>query len=214
MRVVVEFCGDARRYAKYLEAGCPDDEPADVPFYLPDDLLKGDYVLSFIGGRTQNFVGHGRVTVGWRTGRGNWMGHQIAHSTFTRFAEPMPAEDVFRATGFKQPNRAVRVPDRLAVQVWRAARRRPLTTVERAVEGATTESRSKHRDARLREAALARADGRCEVCRLDFVAIAGGLGRRCLVVHHKHQLRDLDEPRETKVSDLAVRLRKLPHDDP
>jgi 5-methylcytosine-specific restriction protein A len=31
-----------------------------------------------------------------------------------------------------------------------------------------------------------------------------GLGKHCLVVHHKKQLKDTDQPRETKLSELAT----------
>ena len=34
--------------------------------------------------------------------------------------------------------------------------------------------------------------------------MAGGKGEKCLVVHHKKQLKDIDQPVETRVSDLAV----------
>jgi predicted HNH restriction endonuclease len=34
--------------------------------------------------------------------------------------------------------------------------------------------------------------------------VVQGLGRHCLVFHHKKQLRDTDQMRETGLSDLAV----------
>jgi 5-methylcytosine-specific restriction protein A len=67
-----------------------------------------------------------------------------------------------------------------------------------------TESRSRSRNAGLRLAALQRAGGVCEGCGVNFAKRHGGLGSKCLVVHHKKQLKDTDQPVETKLSDLAV----------
>jgi hypothetical protein len=75
-----------------------------------------------------------------------------------------------------------------------------------AVEGQATERRIfvRHRDRQLREIALARAAGQCEVCHRDFSAVLRGAGVRALHVHHTKQLADTDVPRLTKLSDLAV----------
>ena len=84
------------------------------------------------------------------------------------------------------------------------ARGKPLSQTDRVVEGILTESRSRSRNAGLRQAALQRSGGRCEGCGVNFEKKAGGLGKHCLVVHHKKQLKDIDQPVETKLSELAV----------
>ena len=205
MRVVIQFAASSRKYIQYLELGRPDDEPSDVPFLFPNDTLQGDRVLSYVGGTVNAFVGYGKVHAGWRmAGRGPWKGMEYVRIDVTSLHEPVPGDDVHQSTGFRRPTHPQRVPNDLAAAVWRAARGRPLSTVERAVEGAATESRSRHRDPGLRQDAIAQAGGVCASCGRDFSSVAGGLGRRCLVVHHKRQLRDTDQPVETKLTDLAV----------
>ena len=96
-------------------------------------------------------------------------------------------------------------------------RGKPVDAVDRAVEGAATEARSRQRNVSLREAARRNADGTCAVCRTDFKGLARGRGTRCLVVHHTQQLREYDQPRETKLSDSAVvcaNCHMLIHSDP
>lgn len=75
-----------------------------------------------------------------------------------------------------------------------------------AVEGLTREVMviSRVRNGALREAAIARAKGICEACAVDFSSLLGGLGRRALHVHHRHQLALRDVPSVTKLDDLAV----------
>ena len=117
---------------------------------------------------------------------------------------PVPGDDVATATGFVVPKRESVVPPDLESVVWKAARGRPLVQVERAMEGATTEARSRYRDPRLRQSALQLSKGVCAACGIDYSSQAHGLGRHCLVVHHTKQLKDSDQPRETKVNELAV----------
>jgi len=159
-----------------------------------------------MGGKTQAYVAWTTAASGCRTGRaGPWRGHKYIELNKIRVLESyLPAADVFVATGFRAPRVECIVPDDIANVVWRVARGRPLTDSDRAIEGSATEARSRYRNQRLRELALAGAGGKCEGCRKDFYRHARGLGRRCLVVHHKKQLRDTDELVETRVADLAV----------
>jgi 5-methylcytosine-specific restriction protein A len=124
---------------------------------------------------------------------------------------------VLLATGFPIPRGCGVVPEKVANQVWKAARGLPLIGVERAMEGATTEARSKYRNPQLRQAALQLANGACAACGIRDSEIHPQLGRHALVVHHKKQLKDSDQPRETKISDLAVvcaNCHMMIHQDP
>jgi hypothetical protein len=158
----------------------------------------------YVGGRDQTFVGWGTVESNWRVGTKGWKGTENVQAIDHLFKEPVSGADVFASSGFKMPRFAQVVEERYSVAVWRAAQGKPLTQTERAVEGILTESRSRSRNAGLRLAALQRAGGVCEGCGVDFARKHGGLGKHCLVVHHKKQLKDTDQPRETKLSDLAV----------
>lgn len=60
------------------------------------------------------------------------------------------------------------------------------------------------RDRRLRNQALKRSRGICEVCEVDFSKLLDGRGIRALQVHHRIQLALNDMPVITKLSDLAV----------
>ena len=107
-------------------------------------------------------------------------------------------------TGFKVPRTGKVVDEKFVKNLWRVARGKPLSDVDRAVEGILTESRSRSRNNGLRQAAIQRSGGCCEGCNVNFKKKAGGLGKHCLVVHHKKQLKDMDQPTETKLSELAV----------
>lgn len=75
-----------------------------------------------------------------------------------------------------------------------------------ALEGLLREQTSytRTRDRRLRNQAIARSKGICEVCEVDFSKILDGRGVRALQVHHRNQLSLNDLPVITKLSDLAV----------
>ena len=105
---------------------------------------------------------------------------------------------------FPPPKDAGVVPALLAPQVIAFLRGKPTDPMEHALEGAATEAHSRYRSPTLRAAALKKAAGLCAACGVDFRAVANGLGERCLVVHHKKQLKDYDEPKWTSASDLAV----------
>ena len=204
MQTLLCYTGQSRRYEQWIQDGQP-DAPDRLPFKMPKAAQRGDRYLIFVGGHIAAYVGYGRLTTGWRTAEsGTWKGRRQVHVAESKLAEPVPGVDVETATGLPIPRRSGIVDPALAAAVWRAAKGRPLSSVERAVEGTSTEARSKRRNAALRHAAMARANGTCEACRVDFRQVAGGLGMRCLVVHHKQQLRDVDEPLETQIGDLAV----------
>ncbi|GEM_PF-1977139 len=75
-----------------------------------------------------------------------------------------------------------------------------------AMEGLLREQTSytRTRDRRLRDQALKRSKGLCEVCEADFSKLLNGRGVRALQVHHRNQLALSDLPVITKLSDLAV----------
>lgn len=204
MQTLICYTADSRAYIKWLESGQPASKPADVPFDLPYKTRNGDRYLLYVGGRDQTFVGWGTVESNWRDGTKEWKGEEIVHTVDHMFREPVSGEDVLAATGFKPPRFEKVVEESLSTAVWRAARGKPFTQTDRAVEGILTESRSRSRNAGLRFAALQRAGGICEGCGVNFAKKHSGLGRHCLVVHHKKQLKDTDQPVETKLSDVAV----------
>lgn len=206
MALVIAYEKSWRRLQRAIEIGWDDSDPDEVAFGLPDGTKKGDRVLYFVGGRFQYFFGWGRVLSNERIGKsGLWKGETYwLTSPMRELERPVPGADVAAATGWPTPARKCIVPSDVASTVWRAARGRPLIQVERAMEGATTEARSKYRNPKLRQSALQLANGTCAACGTDFRKFAGDLGRHCLVVHHKKQLKDSEQPRETKVSELAV----------
>jgi len=206
MALIFSLESDSRRYLRNLESRWDDSDPDDVAFSLPYETKKDDRVLYFVGGKFQYFVGYGAIKSNLRVGRsGAWKGQEYWITAGVRLLpEPVPAEDVFAATGFKIPRRESVVPEEHEAAVWRVARGKPLNQFERAMEGMATEARSKYRNPSLRRSALQQAGGICECCGKNYLRVAGGLGKRCLVVHHKKQLRDTDQPRETRLSELAV----------
>ena len=204
MQTLIRYASNSRGYLKWLEAGRPDHSPSEVPFVFPEEARKGDRYLLVVGGADQTYVGWGRVESNYQSGRGAWAGHDWLWCDDHLFREPRRGSDIEAATGFRIPRREQVVPDEFAAGVWRAATGKSLTPTDRAVEGILTETRSRYRHPGLRLAALQRAKGRCECCGVDFQRRANGLGLKCLVVHHKKQLKDTDQPRETRLADLAV----------
>lgn len=204
MQTLICYTSDSRAYIKWLENGRPASKPSDVPFVLPDETRNGDRFLFYVGGRDQTFVGWGTINSNWRVGTKGWKGEEFVQTVWHMFREPVSGADVLAATGFRMPRVEKVVEESLSTAVWRAARGKPLSQTDRAVEGILTESRSRSRNAGLRLAALQRAGGVCEGCGVNFAKKHTGLGRHCLVVHHKKQLKDTDQPVETKLSDLAV----------
>lgn len=75
-----------------------------------------------------------------------------------------------------------------------------------AVEGFAKEIRTmaRGRNSRLRDLALEKSGGVCEVCERDFSRILGGAGTRALHVHHNKQLALFSAPRVTSISELSV----------
>jgi hypothetical protein len=204
MQTLISYSSSSRAYVDWLAKGRPAARREDVPFCFPDETKKNDRFLMYVGGVDKTFVGWGKVLSDWKIGTGLWKGHYYVTSDDHYFREPISAMDVLAATGFKPPRREKVIDDEFASEVWRAVRGTKLSPTDRAVEGILTESRSRSRNAGLRLAALQRANGMCEGCGTNFAKKHGVLGRRCLVVHHKKQLKDTDQPRETKLSELAV----------
>jgi len=204
MQTLISYSSDSRAYVAWLAEGRPSSRPSDVPFRLPQETQKGDRYLLYVGGQDQTFVGWGKIQSGWRIGTRGWKGEEVVQLTENMLRQPVTGLDVLVATGFKPPRSGKVVDDGVASAVWRAARGKPLSQTDRAVEGIMTESRSRSRNAGLRLAALQRAGGICEGCGVNFAKKHSGLGRHCLVVHHKKQLKDTDQPVETKLSDLVV----------
>jgi hypothetical protein len=205
MQTLIAYASSSREYLKWLEAKRPDRAPSEVPFLFPGEARTGDRYLLVVGGADQTYVGWGRVESNWQTGRGAWAGHDFIYTTrASLFREPKRGSDIEAATGFRIPRRKQVIPDEFVAGVWRAVTGKKLTPTDRAVEGILTETRSRYRHPGLRLAALQRAKGRCECCGVNFHRRASGLGSKCLVVHHKKQLKDTDQPRETRLSDLAV----------
>jgi hypothetical protein len=206
MALVIAYESSINRMRRALSKGWDDTDPEDVAFTFPDDAKEGDRILYFVGGKLQQYVGSGTVTSNWRLAKtGSWKGHHyIRTSRFRPLPNAIPGGDVESITGFRIPKNCAKVPVDMEEDVWRAARGKKLIRVELAMEGATTEARSRRRNAKLRETAILNSNGFCEGCGVNFWRKSGGLGRHCLVVHHKNQLKDRDEPRETKLSELAV----------
>ena len=202
----IAYESNSRKAISQIEAGWKDLGPDESVFWNCDEAHKGGRVLYFVGGKLNAFVGYATLTSNWTTGRsGLWKGEDVIYSTrVTKFSEFVSASAVKAQTGMAIPRDAMQVPNHLAVSVWKSVRGLPSTAVDKRMEGMLTESKSKFRDPALRSAALARADGRCAGCRKNYRRVAGGKGEKCLVVHHKKQLKDIDQPRETRVSDLAV----------
>lgn len=219
MSLVVGFESDTRRLQRAIELGWDDSDPRDVAFSLPDGTKRNDRALFYVGGKFQYYFGHAKVESNMLIGKsGAWKGHAYwIISPMRTFDTPVPGRDVEVATTFKMPRRECFVPPQLEKAVWSAARGKPLILVERAMEGATTEARSRYRNPKLRQSALQLAKGRCEGCGKNYASYAKGIGRHCLVVHHKKQMRDTDQIRETKLADLAVlcgNCHLLVHSDP
>lgn len=206
-RLLIAFARPSKKVEAHLREGMPDEDPEVMPFAMDDlPIARGDRVLYVVGGKVPAYVAWATAASGWKTGRsGAWKGWEYCQTNQRHILkEYLSAQDVFRATGFRPPHKPCEVPAELASRVWSVARKGSLDATNRAIEGAATETRSRFRNPRLRELALIRAAGKCEGCGRNFYAYAGGLGRRCLVVHHKNQLRDTDQPVETTVSQLAV----------
>lgn len=111
-----------------------------------------------------------------------------------------------RASGYQIPaDVALRLE-----QAWAKHTSQPLAvaamTGMSAMEGQLVhgETFRRARDRALRNEALGRSGGVCEVCRRDFSTLLGGLGLRALQVHHRRQLSQRDGPRVTRIEDLAV----------
>ena len=202
----IAYESNSRKAISQIEEGWKDLGPEETAFWNCENARKGGRVLFFVGGKLNAFVGHATYTSNWTIGRsGPWKGEEVIYSTQAKqFSEFVSAAEVKAQTGLTIPKDAMQVPSHLAVNVWKSVRGLPSTSVDKRMEGMTTESKSRYRDPALRSAALAQADGRCVGCKRNYRRIAGGKGEKCLVVHHKKQLKDTDQPRETRVSDLAV----------
>lgn len=202
----IAYEGNSRRAIAQIEAGWPDLGPYETAFHNCDEAKKGARVLLFVGGKLNVFVGSARYVSNWEVGRtGQWKGSDVIwFSPIKNFAEYVSASEMKRLTGLAIPKGALQVPSSIASNVWRTAHGLPVTSIDRRLEGMITESRSRYRNPELRSAALARANGKCEACGKNYRRMAGGLGEKCLVVHHKKQLKDSDQIVETRLTDLAV----------
>lgn len=205
MKTIIGFESNSRKALSQLETW-PDLPPSQCAFWLPEEARDGDRVLWFVGGKLNSYVAIGKIEGRWsRRGGGDWTGvWRIGTSDPRQLDEFVPGEEVALATGFKAPTDAGVVPRHLERAVLNAVRRKPFDAVARALEGAATEAKSRRRNQALRTEVLRRAGGICEVCQTNFARLADGLGSRCLVVHHTKQLRDYDQPKETRLGDLAV----------
>jgi hypothetical protein len=216
--LLIGFDSSPRRAVPQLE-DWPVLYPNQAAFWLPDEARSGDRVLYYIGGSLASFVAIGRVSSDWKRSRtGPWKGETFVEVPVPRRLAPfVTGQEVADACGLPIPRDAGVVPRRLAKDVLAVLSGKPLDNFDRAIEGVGTESRSKQRNAKLRKLARERADDKCEACDRDFSLLADGLGSRCLVVHHKRQIRDYDEPRETRLSELAVvcaNCHMMIHSDP
>lgn len=202
----IAYESNSRKAIAQIEEGWKDLGPDESVFWNCDEAHKGGRVLYFVGGKLNAFVGCATLTSNWTIGRsGLWKGEDVIYSTRAKkFSEFVSASAVKAQTGMAIPRDAMQVPNHLAVNVWKSVRGLPSTAVDKRMEGMLTESKSKFRDPALRSAALAQADGRCAGCGKNYRRVARGKGEKCLVVHHKKQLKDIDQPQETRVSDLAV----------
>jgi hypothetical protein len=206
MALVIAYESNTARLLRAIENGWDDSDPDEVAFRLPDGAKNGDRVLYFVGGKFQYFFGSGLLESSERIGKsGSWKGVTYwLTSPLRTLAEPVPGRDVEVVTGFKIPRSKCIVPAAIEKDVWKVARGKPLIEIDRAMEGAATEARSRYRNSKLRQTALQNARGICECCGVNYGRKNDGLGRHCLVVHHKKQLRDTEQPKETKLSELAV----------
>jgi 5-methylcytosine-specific restriction endonuclease McrA len=205
VRVLIDFCARPSLGEPALLA---DDEGAYMyEWALPSDARKGDVAVLFAAGRRQCYLGWESILSDWRTGRsGNWSGEWYVRADWHLFREPVPAAEVFEATGFAPPRKECVVDEPLGRRVITYLRQ-PRSAEARAIEGILTESRrtSRSRSPALRRQKLATSRGRCEGCGVDFSRLPGKLdGRRVLTVHHRSQLSAFDEPRTTSLDDLAV----------
>lgn len=205
MGYVIAFDSNSRIALGQLDEW-PDTPPAEAAFWLPDETSAGDTVVYFVGGRYQQYVGIGRIITGWRrASRGPWAGEWYVTTNKPRQLHPhRPAAEVEAATGIRTPRDCQAPDDVSGRRLVSFLRGQPLDQHATAVEGAFTEARSRRRNQALRKKALLAANGVCATCGVDNKAVLGGSGQRCLVVHHTKQLRDLDQPAETRLSDLAV----------
>ena len=204
-RLLIAYTSNSRAYLRWLENGRPDRTPRDSPFLIPGAARKGDRYLIYVSGSDHCFVGWGQIETDWRKAkRGGWKGEWLVQCDEHMLRKPVAGNHVAKVTGFKKPRGLQIVPNTLADSVWAVARGRSRVAVDRAVEGIRTESRSRSRNDGLRLAARQRSNGKCECCRKIFGRKPDDIRRKSLVVHHKQQLKDTDQPRETKLSDLAV----------
>jgi hypothetical protein len=202
----IAYESNSRKAISEIEGGYREVGPEKVAFWNSEDAHNGGKILFFVGGKLNAFVGSGTYASDWKVGRsGLWKGKRfIWTSEIKPFTEYVSASDMKKETGLAIPSKPFQVASHLASHVWKAARGLPSSAVDKRMEGMVTESKSKYRDPALRSAALALADGRCAGCEKNYRRVAGGKGEKCLVVHHKKQLKDTDQPVETRVSDLAV----------
>jgi hypothetical protein len=205
MATVIAYASSTRLALQDLED--PRDRPPNETAYtLPDEASAGDRVLYYVAGSLASFVAIGSVESDWRrAGRGTWAGEQYAYTQYgRRLPHFVPGKELSAAIGLPVPKNCSVVPPRMAGIAISYLRGRPIDGIARALEGASTEARSLRRDPALRAGALAAAKGRCAGCDRNFNTYAQGFGAHCLVVHHTKQIRDYDQPRETKQSDLVV----------
>ena len=201
--VVIAYDSNSRRAIPQLDDH-PQLPPAQAAFWFPDEADKGDTVLYFVGGRLQSYVATWCAKSGWNIGTsGAWAGYEYVVMGPTKRLAPFVAASLVAKMCASPPKDAGVVPALLAPQViaflrgsprirWSARWREPPPRLTRGIGV----RRCGPLRSRRRRAYVPRA--------VDFRAVANGLGERCLVVHHKKQLKDYDEPKWTSASDLAV----------
>lgn len=180
--------------------------------------LPGDRVAFYLTARTSAIVATGTVASMPKLQtrkRAGWFGKHLAFIRDIRVvASPLTREGLmtrFPSWGWAtQPRRSALVPSELVARFERelqtAARPRGRSRALSDMEGSLREVRTmqRYRSRRLRDLALAEAEGMCSGCQVDFSSIAGGIGLRVLQVHHTNPLAASRGSRPTRLKDLAV----------
>lgn len=217
MAVVIDYC--ARPSVGETALRAHNEAAYLLEWALPPDARKGDIGILFAGGRRRCYLGWESIDSNWRTARsGSWRGESYVLADWHLFRGPVPAAEVYEAVGFSAPARECVVPEPIGRRLLTYLRQ-PHSAEARAIEGILTESRrmSRSRSPALRKQKLAQARGRCEGCGVDFSKLSNVDGMRVLTVHHREQLSAFDEPRTTRLDDLAVlcaNCHMLVHADP
>lgn len=190
----------------------------------PKTASPNDIALFYFGGSNPGIYAIGRTATRAKAGRPNpeWTkskrGFFARHKDIRALGQPLYLREIRTAfPTWKRWNnlRGVRVhiipsdyEQRLADLIATKNPSSPFPSEDgaRALEGVRTEvvTYKQGRSRALRDRALARSNGICKVCRVNYSALLDGRGVRVLQVHHRKQLAATDRPQLTKLSDLAV----------